>query len=80
MYYAYVLKNLNGFLYKGSTGLMDERIDQHNGNIKYPAYTKTRGPWKLVYFEIFETRAEAMRREKFFKSGVGRDFLKTVIK
>jgi len=80
MFYAYVLKNPFGILYKGSTRDLRHRINQHNGQIDYPSFTKKRGPWKLAYSEEFTTRSEAMKRERFFKTGKGRDFLKTVIK
>jgi putative endonuclease len=39
------------------------------------SYTKKHMPWELVYYESFETRSEAMAREKFFKTGKGRDWL-----
>jgi putative endonuclease len=35
-------------------------------------------PWKLIHTEVFDTKAEAMQREKWFKSGVGRSFIKTL--
>jgi putative endonuclease len=77
MYYAYILKSkTNGNLYKGSTQNLEERVIQHNeGKVNY---TSKYIPWELVYFEIFETRAEAMAREKFFKSGKGREWLKKI--
>jgi putative endonuclease len=39
-------------------------------------FTKGHRPWQIKYFEQFETRSEAMRREKFFKSIDGYNFLK----
>jgi putative endonuclease len=78
-YYAYVLKNSHGVLYKGSTDNIDKRVNQHNTNDGFLSYTKQRGPWNLVYFEEFVTRKEAADREKFFKSGKGREFLKSII-
>ena len=41
--------------------------------------TKNRGLWELVYQEECETRGEAMRRERFLKSGRGREELKRLI-
>ena len=76
MYYTYVLQStINGFLYKGSTENLENRILQHNSGLV--AYTSKFRPWKLVYFEIFQTRSEAMAREKFFKTGKGREFIKS---
>ncbi len=80
MFYTYVIINPKGVLYKGSTDNLQVRIDQHNGDTIFPGFTTKRGPWKLVYFESFHTRPEARAREKFFKSGISRDFLRTVIK
>ncbi|SDB66227.1 putative endonuclease [Flavobacteriaceae bacterium MAR_2010_188] len=74
MYYAYVIKSLkDGRLYKGITDNLDRRIERHNlGENKS---TKGFIPWKLYYYEIFDTRIEARSRERFFKSGYGREFL-----
>ena len=76
MYFAYVLQNPKGLLYKGQTDDLDKRISQHNTNDGFKAFTKKRGPWVLVYQEEFLTREEAREREKFLKSGKGREFLK----
>ncbi len=79
MFYTYVLKSdINGHLYKGSTEDLDTRIVQHNAGLVN--YTSKYLPWKLVYFEVFNSRSEAMAREKFFKSGKGRDWLKQKLK
>jgi putative endonuclease len=36
-----------------------------------------KGPFEIVYFEVFETRAEANARETYFKTAAGRRFLKS---
>jgi putative endonuclease len=46
---------------------------RHNAG-QNPA-TKHGVPWILVYFEKFETRTEAVRRERYFKTGRGREEL-----
>jgi len=53
-----------------------QRVDEHNRGIVKS--TKNRRPLELIYFEKFETKTEAMKREKFFKSGAGRDYLKCI--
>ena len=35
-------------------------------------------PWKIIYTKDFESRIEAMKHEKWLKSGVGRAFIKTI--
>jgi putative endonuclease len=75
VYFVYIIKSeVNGVLYKGQTHDLFKRLQMYNN--KEVAYTKKYAPWKLIYFETFETRALAMQREKFFKSGAGRKFIK----
>ncbi|MFH1244374.1 MAG: GIY-YIG nuclease family protein [bacterium] len=78
MYFVYILKNSENFLYKGITDNLERRISQHNHN--QSAGTRGKGPWKLVYSEIRASRSLARIREKYLKSGAGREFLKSVIK
>jgi putative endonuclease len=78
MFYTYVLRSLKkNILYKGSTENLNQRLEQHNNGLV--TFTSKFKPWKFVYHETFTTRAEAMAREKFFKSGKGREWLKNVI-
>jgi putative endonuclease len=78
MYYAYVLRSgLDNRLYKGFTNNLEKRIYEHNqGKNKSTAPYR---PWKLVYFEEFLSMAEARKRELYFKSGSGREFLKKIL-
>lgn len=64
--------------YTGLTNNLDRRLKEHNS--KQNKSTKAYTPWRLIYTEQLETRVEAREREKFLKSGKGRDFIKTVIK
>jgi putative endonuclease len=75
MFYVYVLKSPNtDKLYKGQTDDLSKRLKQHNsGKVKF---TKAYIPWEIIYFEELSTREEAVVREKFLKSGIGREFLK----
>jgi len=76
MYYAYILKSLkDGGYYYGSTNDLKERLRNHNsGKVRY---TKGHKPYVLHYKESFNTRREAMAREKFFKSIDGYIWLKS---
>ena len=57
---------------------MGNRISLHNnGNVES---TKNRRPLELLYYEEIEDRAEAAKREKFLKSGKGREFLNSILK
>jgi putative endonuclease len=77
-YFVYVIQSeIDGRLYKGQTSDIDKRIKEHNsGKTKS---TKGFVPWKLVYLETFGTREEAVLREKYFKTGSGREFIKEKI-
>ena len=75
MFSAYVIKSeVDGRLYKGMSANVSKRVKQHNAGENRS--TKGFRPWKLVYREEFATRTEALAREKFFKSGAGREFLR----
>ncbi len=75
MFYAYILKSeKDGTFYYGSTKDLNLRLKNHNSGKE--RYTKGHIPYKLHYFETFQTRSEAMLREKFFKSIVGYNWLK----
>jgi len=75
MYYVYYLRSqINGNLYIGSTGDLSRRLLLHNnGKVKS---TKAYRPWKLLGFEKFKTRSEAVRRERFLKTHQQKDLLK----
>jgi putative endonuclease len=77
-FFAYVLKSeIDCRLYKGVTSDLKRRLNEHNSG--YNKSTKRYIPWTLVYFEEFNTFAEARKRELYFKSGSGREFIKTKI-
>ena len=74
MFFVYVLRSdVFGRRYTGYTQDLEQRLGQHNHGVTKS--TKNRGTWELIYQEQFATRAEAMRREKFLKSGKGREEL-----
>jgi putative endonuclease len=78
MFVVYVLiSQTSGLRYVGQTSDLEKRLNDHNSGES--RYTKNRGPWNLAHKESYQTRSEAMRREKFFKTGKGRDFLDKII-
>lgn len=62
MNYTYILKCSDNSLYTGWTTDIEKRVKSHNSG-KGAKYTRGRGPVLLKYFETFETRSEAMKRE-----------------
>ena len=78
-YYAYVLQStVNQKFYYGHTQNLEVRLKEHNsGKTKS---TKANIPYQIVFYEVCKTREEAVKREKFFKTGSGRDYIKEKLK
>jgi len=75
MYSVYLLEDIKtGKWYIGYTPSDPfKRLRKHNdGKVQS---TKAFRPWKLIYYEAYGERADAVGREKFLKSGSGRKFL-----
>lgn len=66
MNYTYILKCKDGTLYTGWTNNIDKRLKDHNDG-KGAKYTKVRRPVELIYYEEFELKEEAMKREYAIK-------------
>ena len=62
MNYTYILECGDGSLYCGWTNDIHKRVEDHNAG-KGAKYTRGRGPVKLVYYEAFDTKEEACKRE-----------------
>ena len=75
MFSIYVLKSLrNRKRYIGYTSKsVQERLVEHNSGTN--TFTRQNKPFVLIYSEEYQTKTEAMKREKFLKSGQGRKFL-----
>ncbi|MBL7159827.1 GIY-YIG nuclease family protein [Candidatus Microgenomates bacterium] len=75
MYFVYILKSLkDNKYYIGQTNNLANRTKQHNnGKVRT---TKHRKPLKLIYKESFSNREKAVKREKFFKTHKGYNYLK----
>ncbi|MCK4918525.1 MAG: GIY-YIG nuclease family protein [Candidatus Pacebacteria bacterium] len=77
MYCIYILKNSKNQTYIGHTQNLNDRLKRHNSNRE--RYTKNKGPFEIIHKEVYNTRAEAMKREKELKSGAGREWIKNSI-
>ena len=66
MHYVYVLNSLiNGDVYIGFSSDLKTRLKMHNsGRVKS---TKAYKPWKLIYYEAYESKKDAGKREKQLK-------------
>lgn len=62
MNYTYILKCKDNTLYTGYTNDLKKRLEVHNTG-KGAKYTKSRRPCKLVYYEEYKDKKDAMKRE-----------------
>lgn len=60
--YVYIVRCKDNTLYTGWTNDLEKRINAHN-NGQGAKYTKYRRPVELVYYEVFESKSEALKRE-----------------
>ena len=60
--YTYILECKDGTYYTGWTNNLEKRLKDHNEG-RGAKYTKARLPVSLIYYEEFQTKKEAMRRE-----------------
>lgn len=66
MNFTYVLTCSDGTLYTGWTNNLKKRLADHNAG-RGAKYTRGRLPVRIFYWEVFDTREEAMRREREIK-------------
>lgn len=79
MFYVYVLKSQKRQTrYIGYTTNLEKRVSDHNANMS--RYTKNKGPWDMIYSEAYQSKSEAIRRERFLKTGKGRELLDDLAK
>ncbi|MBA3960730.1 MAG: GIY-YIG nuclease family protein [Chthoniobacterales bacterium] len=74
MFHLYVLRSSKtGRRYVGSCENIEARLERHNAG--HSKATRSGTPWVVVHEESFPSRAEAVRKERHFKTGRGRDEL-----
>ncbi len=77
MYFVYAIRSINrNYIYVGLTNNPQKRISEHNR--KKEKTTGFYAPFKIVLLEEYDTRLEARKREKHLKSGIGKEYLKTL--
>ena len=77
MYSVYAIKSTKkNYIYVWLTNNLERRISEHN--MGKERTTKPNIPFILIYSEKFKTRTEARIREKYLKSGCGKEFLRSL--
>ncbi|MBL0357430.1 MAG: GIY-YIG nuclease family protein [Chitinophagaceae bacterium] len=77
-FYVYILQSLKDFsFYIGQCDDLDRRMSKHFDGMS--KYTSGKRPLRLVYFEVHDTRSEALMREKEMKNKKSRKFIEALI-
>jgi putative endonuclease len=79
MFYTYILVSISSptKTYIGFTNSLENRLLAHNHE-NNKGYTAKFKPWKIIHHFEFETKNEALSKERWLKSGVGREWLKNI--
>jgi putative endonuclease len=73
-YFVYIIQSQkNNRFYIGQTKDIDDRLKRHNNGESLA--TKSGVPWELVKLENFNTRTEAIKRERYLKSLKNKNYL-----
>jgi putative endonuclease len=79
MRYVYISKSTkDGKFYTECSEDLQKRFREHNDSKVIS--TKGRGPFELIYYEASLDRTDAFAREKYFKTGMGKRYLKNRLK
>jgi len=77
IYYVYAISSeIRNYIYVGLTNNIKRRICEHNRG--HNKTTKPYLPFKLILIEEYNTRMEARSREKYLKSGIGKEMLRNI--
>ena len=78
-FYVYIIysKSLDKY-YIGYTQHLDLRVSRHNSGLSRS--TKAAIPWILVYYEEFDTKSDAIKRENYIKKMKSREYIGNLIK
>jgi putative endonuclease len=78
MHTVYILLLSNKQLYAGITINLKRRLEEHkNGK---SLFTRNRLPVKLIFYEVFNNKEDANKREQYFKTSKGKHTLKAMLR
>jgi putative endonuclease len=78
LFYVYAIKSTkHNYIYVGMTANMNRRLAEHNSG--KTRSNKHYAPFNIIYSEVCPDRMSARVREKYLKSGVGKEFLKNLV-
>jgi putative endonuclease len=78
-YFIYILQSeKDGTYYIGHTSDLEARLRRHNQGRS--AYTRNKAPWRLLYKEVLNSKAEVMNREREIKGKKGREYIDYLVR
>ena len=77
-YFVYVLySKVHKRYYTGSSSDPYKRLNGHN-DPRSKGWTSRYAPWNIIHVEECDSKSDALRKEKWLKSGAGREFIKSI--
>ncbi len=77
-YYVYILQSRKDHsFYVGQCDDLDRRMSKHFDGMS--KYTSAKWPLRLVYFEVYDSRAQSIKREKYIKKMKSRKYIEGLI-
>ncbi|MBK6932987.1 MAG: GIY-YIG nuclease family protein [Saprospirales bacterium] len=78
-HYIYILQSqVDASFYTGYTSNISRRLQEHNAGLS--SFTSRKIPWRLVYFEDFDDKSDALKRERFIKAMRNKNFILNLIR
>jgi len=78
-YYIYILKSkVKDFIYVGFTTDLKRRFKEHNNREELS--TRSYAPFELAFYEAYQSKKDAKRRERYLKTTKGKQTLRTMLK
>jgi putative endonuclease len=77
VHFVYAIASIHrNYIYVGMTQNIEKRVGQHNSG--FEKTTKPYAPFKIIYTEQCADRIAARKREKYWKSGIGKEKLRAI--
>jgi len=78
-YFVYIIRSLrDGSYYIGYTRDLNRRLEEHNRGES--RYTSRKIPWEVVYYEEYDSKREALKRERYLKRQRNRSYYERLIR
>ncbi len=79
-YYVYILRSKkDNRWYTGFTVDLRKRFNEHNAG-RFKTWTKGRGPYEIIYYEMCKNKEDARHREIYLKTGMGKRYIQNRLK